>query len=319
MISLAISTYNRREMVLRLLRALERLDVDEEFEALVVVDGSTDGTAEAIGDIAWSIPVRVFTQPNRGLNAARNRGASEARGEAIVFLDDDIVPDPGFLREIVHSLEDGADLVVPLMRTGSWVPDVLLAREMRVWDARVESEMRSGTAGVDAIHFCATALRRNRFHEAGGFDPAFTAGGALGKDETEFAYRLLEAGCRVAWRPDLVVECDCVTDPAVALRRGRDYGRNDTRFARKHPELIDTLLRRPPDHGRIFALVREATFAAPRLAHTATAPIRRLAVEVARRGGRGPLAYRLWLVAWASEWAAGVVEANGRELVRSRR
>lgn len=306
-------------MVLRLLRALERQDVDEEIEALVVVDGSTDGTAAAVRDVPWSIPVRVFTQPNRGLNAARNRGASEARGEAIVFLDDDIVPDPDFLRELRRSLRDGADLVVPLMRTGSWVPDVLLAREMRVWDERVESEMRSGAAGVDAIHFCATALRRERFREAGGFDPAFTARGALGKDDTEFAYRLLEAGCRVVWRPDLVVECDCVTDPAVALRRGRDYGRNDARFARKHPKLIDSLLRRPPDHGRIFTLVREATFAAPRLTRLATAPVRQLAVALARRGGRGPLAYRLWLVAWASEWAAGVVEADGRELVRSRR
>src|SRR5215212_4087832 len=62
----------------------------EEFEVLVVDDGSKDETAQVASQYVSTDPrVRVIRQENRGLAGARNRGLAEAQGEYVVFLDSD--------------------------------------------------------------------------------------------------------------------------------------------------------------------------------------------------------------------------------------
>ena len=86
-ISTVIPTYNRRDHVLRAIKSVlaQTVAVDE---IIVVDDGSTDGTAEAIGS-RYGSSVRLFRQKNGGVAAARNRGIREARGEWIALLDSD--------------------------------------------------------------------------------------------------------------------------------------------------------------------------------------------------------------------------------------
>jgi glycosyltransferase involved in cell wall biosynthesis len=88
-VSALIPTYNRGSHVFRAIDSVlaQTVPVDE---IIVVDDGSTDGTAEAIG-VHYGSRVKVVSQENKGVSAARNRGIREARGECVAFLDSDDV------------------------------------------------------------------------------------------------------------------------------------------------------------------------------------------------------------------------------------
>jgi hypothetical protein len=84
--SVVIPTYNRRERLLRALRSvLAQTFVD--YEIIVVDDGSSDGTMEALAGVTG--PVTAIRQANRGPAAARSTGVRAATGDFIAFLDSD--------------------------------------------------------------------------------------------------------------------------------------------------------------------------------------------------------------------------------------
>src|SRR5436190_24234158 len=93
-VSFIISTFNRREVLLRTLKELQRCGLEQHrFEILVVDNASRDHTAEAIAEHFPS--VRAFAlQSNRGA-CAKNVAIRRSRGRYIVFLDDDSYPVPG--------------------------------------------------------------------------------------------------------------------------------------------------------------------------------------------------------------------------------
>lgn len=86
-VSALIPTYNRRAYVFRAIDSVlaQTVPVDE---IIVVDDGSTDGTAEAIRT-RYGTRIRVFRQENMGVSGARKRAVEEARGEWAAFLDSD--------------------------------------------------------------------------------------------------------------------------------------------------------------------------------------------------------------------------------------
>src|SRR4051812_1096040 len=94
------------------MRALCALDYSGPLEIIVVVDGSSDGTEAALSLIACPFPRKLIVQPNLGLAAARNRGAAEATGDIILFLDDDMMAAPDLVRQHVRSHGDGAKVVM---------------------------------------------------------------------------------------------------------------------------------------------------------------------------------------------------------------
>src|SRR5690348_2266423 len=96
--SVVIPTYQRRDVVVRSVAALNR-QTFRDFEVVVVVDGSTDGTADALREVEAEFALTILEFPNRGLSQARNAGARAASGEVILFLDDDMEADPALLEE----------------------------------------------------------------------------------------------------------------------------------------------------------------------------------------------------------------------------
>ena len=78
--SVIIPTYQRRDVLVETLQAIAELETPWPCELVVVVDGSTDGSAEAARAVPVPFPVRVVVQDNRGSAAARNHGLRHARG-----------------------------------------------------------------------------------------------------------------------------------------------------------------------------------------------------------------------------------------------
>jgi glycosyltransferase involved in cell wall biosynthesis len=108
-ISVVIPTYNRARLVQAALKSV-LAQTYTEFEAIVVDDGSTDGSGEALQQFISQQggngkPIRYFFQPNQGQGAARNKGIAEARGEWIAFLDSDDVWLPEKLEWQMRAIE----------------------------------------------------------------------------------------------------------------------------------------------------------------------------------------------------------------------
>src|SRR5688500_11728817 len=102
-VSVIVPTFNRKDRLARMLRALDTVIPSVvSLEAVVVVDGATDGTEELLAGLQTSYPLRVLTQKTAGPGAARNRAIGAATGDVLIFLDDDVIPTEGL---ISHYLE----------------------------------------------------------------------------------------------------------------------------------------------------------------------------------------------------------------------
>ncbi len=87
-VSVIVPTFNRRATLLETVASV-RAQTFRDFELIIVNDGGSDDTKDALAPLAEAGAIRYLEQPNRGLAAARNHGLAQARGELVAFLDDD--------------------------------------------------------------------------------------------------------------------------------------------------------------------------------------------------------------------------------------
>lgn len=113
-VSLIIPVYNTAAYLRDCLGSVMR-QTFQDWEALVVDDGSTDGSGELCRELSQQDPrIRPVSQENRGVSAARNRALEQARGEYLFFLDSDDAIHPRLLEELLREAEAaGAELAFP--------------------------------------------------------------------------------------------------------------------------------------------------------------------------------------------------------------
>ena len=105
MISIIIPTYNELKVLLDCLKSLEKQDYSD-FEVILVDDGSIDNTQELASDFKSKKYRLIFLKQNhKGPGAARNLGASKAKGDILVFVDADMTFDKDFLKNLVKPIE----------------------------------------------------------------------------------------------------------------------------------------------------------------------------------------------------------------------
>jgi glycosyltransferase involved in cell wall biosynthesis len=100
-ISVVIPTYNRREVLVRTLKAFADQDIQRKYEVIVCDDGSSDDTADTVmlmmKDSSFELRYLRHERAGWRLAATRNMGIAAAKGSLIVFSDDDIIPPPSYL------------------------------------------------------------------------------------------------------------------------------------------------------------------------------------------------------------------------------
>mgnify|MGYP002777085164 CR=1 FL=1 len=185
MISVIIPTLNRADSLALALESLTRQQAPGiDFEVLVVDNGSTDHTkalAQSFADRLPSAQLRYLYEPEPGLLSGRHRGAAEAEGEVLSFLDDDVELDPGWLAAIHAAFEDEAVQLLGgrnLPRYESDPPDWLQYFWQRQYGGQLCTELSLLDLGrsrrvVDANYIWGLnfSIRKRALYELGGFHP----------------------------------------------------------------------------------------------------------------------------------------------------
>lgn len=99
MISVVIPLYNKAHTIVNTLNTVFA-QTFQDFEVVIVNDGSTDNSVEVIQQHFNDPRIRIIHQKNAGVSAARNKGILESRGEWISFLDGDDEWLPYYLEEV---------------------------------------------------------------------------------------------------------------------------------------------------------------------------------------------------------------------------
>ena len=136
----------------------------EDWEAVVVNDGSTDNSEAAAREIFAKFPVRrwkLVNQPNRGLAAARNAGIEASRGEFILPLDADDLLHPLYLERAVPILRENLDLGYV------YVVVDCFGDEHRTWTG---GEFDFSRLLRENLMACATLFRRKAWEDVGGYN-----------------------------------------------------------------------------------------------------------------------------------------------------
>jgi glycosyltransferase involved in cell wall biosynthesis len=215
--TVVIPTFQRRALVVETVRAFERQQFTGTFEVVVVVDGSTDGTTEALRALRVPFRLTVLEHQNQGLAVTRNRGASAASGRWLLFLDDDMEAHPQLLAEHAKSLTAGADAVTGHVPLHPRSPRNALSASVEAW-ADDRAKHLAASPAIDFLEVIGgqLSLSKRLFDELGGFDMSFTKQGTFGNEDRDFACRLLAAGRRIVFNPDAISWQTYIVRPAVS-------------------------------------------------------------------------------------------------------
>jgi GT2 family glycosyltransferase/peptidoglycan/xylan/chitin deacetylase (PgdA/CDA1 family) len=232
-LSVVVPTFQRREVLARTLPTmLDPAMPAGSYEIVVVVDGSTDGTAEMLaGRFAGS--VRTLLRANAGPAAARNTGIQAARGDIILFLDDDLLCPSGLLTAHLEAHAAGPRAVFgPVLGlegggTAAAVSRIALetyySRMRDCWDPNT-----SPTAYVAPN----TSVPREVLVRAGGFDTRF----ARAHEDADLGLRLRAAGLPFMYLPDSPVHQLYTKDGrALASVDAALHGAGEVLLCRTHP------------------------------------------------------------------------------------
>jgi GT2 family glycosyltransferase len=193
-ISVVIPTYRRENVLIETIRYLLSLEPGPaEILVLDQTEQHQEAVESALRDWEGAGAVRLIRLDEPSIPRAMNRGLSEASQELILFVDDDIVPDPDLLQQHLGALErTGAALVA-----GRVVQPWHEGRRSSAGERIHFSSMQAGW--VDEFMGCNFMVRREIAFVLGGFDEQFVK--VAYNFEAEFAYRLCQAGHRIFYEP----------------------------------------------------------------------------------------------------------------------
>lgn len=236
-ISVVVPTYNRKAIVTRTLESLFAQDCpSDSMEILVVVDGSTDGSAEQLRGLDAPCDFRVIVQENRGLAGARNTGLRAATGDVVLFLDDDMRCAPGLVS--THLEAHRRHQEVACFGALFFSPDSprslaaeCFQREIGAVHLHPRVPGDSTWLREDCV-FSNASVRRETLLAIDGFDESFRM-----REDLELGERLFATGVRPVYLPNAIAHQYYEKTTADLLREAEAFAVYDLMLARKHPQM----------------------------------------------------------------------------------
>ena len=215
LVTVAICTRNRAASLARTLSSIEQSRrVACDWELLIVDNGSTDDTAAVVAAFEGRLPIRMQAESRPGASNARNAAASNAAGQYMVWTDDDVVVDPGWLVAYLESFREWpsddlfAGRILPVLeppvtdwfeKAASCIHFVLAIRDMG------EVAIPLSTA-IEHVPYTANCAVRTDVQRLFPFDPRRGPGTKYFGDETTAFKAMMTAGHSGRWVPQSNVQ-----------------------------------------------------------------------------------------------------------------
>jgi len=207
--SIIVCTRNRAASLRRTLRPLGELSIPAgwQVELLIVDNGSTDDTAAVARDARpGRLAVRYVLEPEPGKSRALNRAIAEARGEYLLFTDDDVAPRTDWVERMVTPMLNGACDAVN--------GQIILAPDLtRPWLTEMHMSWLALSLGAGSRDWARELIganmgfRRAVLQRVPGYDPELGPGSPSGGvcEDTLLGMQLAAAGFRIAYVEDAIV------------------------------------------------------------------------------------------------------------------
>lgn len=229
--SIIVPTYNRPGQLAHCLEVLASLDYPkQQFEIIVVDDGSDVSLDAAISSCSDEIQVTCVRQQNGGPGVARNTGAQSARGTFIAFTDDDCEPAPDWLARLHRSLAENPGAMVGGRTVNALEENPYAATSQAIVDIVYDYY---NTDPYDAGFFATNnlALPADGFRELGGFDARFRT-----SEDRDLCDRWAGSGRRLVYDADAVVRHAHRLTFTSFVRQHFNYGRGARKFYLAHKD-----------------------------------------------------------------------------------
>jgi len=202
----------------------------EDYEVIVVDDGSTDATFELMSKIHDSRFIHLRNKENMGQPLARNRGIKKAKGDVIIFVDSDVLVDENFIKDYLKLHEKNNRLIVQGM-----VRHIKKLQDYGRFTLRIDGLCLVGLVTQNV------SVRKKWLEEVGGLDESF--GNIMGYEDIEMGRRLKGIGHSTvyAWRSCLAWHVDGYeTDERLksVFSKAYMFGKNAVRFSRMYGKRV---------------------------------------------------------------------------------
>ena len=252
-LSVVIPTYGKGPTLEKVIGHLEGQNLPpQDFEVVVIDDGSPDDTAARMARVAAATPLRLryLRQENRGVSAARNRGAREARAPIVVLLQDDILAVPDLLARHLGAHARHPEPGAAVVGRVTWPPDWPLDHFMRWLDEggpqfRYHEIQGRKTIGFKYFYTCNVSLKRQAL-----IDNPFDEEIVYGYEDLELANRLQAKGFVFHFEEDALGYHEHRRSFEDFRRRMFASGRSLYYAVRNHPEFAGVIQIRPMSAGK---------------------------------------------------------------------
>jgi glycosyltransferase involved in cell wall biosynthesis len=239
-LSVVIPTYNRSKTLDKALAKYSQQASTCSFEVIVVDDGSTDSTMDVVTLAAKrsSLPITYCRQENQGPAAARNLGIRKARGNIILFTDDDIIPGPTLVAEHLTWHRRFADLPTAVLGNVTWAEDAKATPFMEWYGSHsmflYGHFVRGSELNYTDFYTCNLSLKAEFLRCHGMFDEQFKYSAY---EDIELGYRLTKAGMRLLFNADALAWHEQHISFDDACRRARKAQDFEALFKQKEAGL----------------------------------------------------------------------------------
>ena len=207
--SIIIPIFNGKKYTQKCLESVFATSYKHEFEVIVVDNASIDGSKTYLDGLKYKVMV-IRNEENLGFAKACNQGAAAAKGEYLLFLNNDTIVTPGWLDALAEELD--ADRSVGIVGPKLLYPDGTVQHAGVVFDEKkwphhiYKKESGSAPYVNKKRHFqCITGaclmIRTKLFKAVRGFDEAYTNG----LEDLDLCLRVRESSFGVLYCPESVV------------------------------------------------------------------------------------------------------------------
>ncbi|MFH0991245.1 MAG: glycosyltransferase family 2 protein [bacterium] len=219
LVSIILPTHNRLSLLRITVESILHQN-DKHFELIIVNDGSTDGTGDYLDSLQTDPQIRIIHQSNSGPALARNAGITAAKGDIIVFTDDDCTVPPDWTEKIISGMKDGSINIIGGHVENGIEKNIYSSVSQETINYFVIENARSDRS-TSFLTSNNIAYRAALLRKWGGFEKSFKAPGG---EERALNMKLIARGARSKFDESIVVRHFHAMTLRSFVRQHLNYG-----------------------------------------------------------------------------------------------